>query len=131
LKEGTPAKTLKLTEKSPPLLTPEAGHSKGQQNMMSLRAIDTAISDCAELYRREKDLNYLIAVWPNELTDYSLDGTAHIVARIQKVISAHKRARADGHWSESDNNRFIALHAALKAESARLEHLKQARGKAT
>ena len=97
---------------------------------MGPKAIEIAIEDCMQLYQRESDLPYLIAVWPRELKDYSVGGTEYIIERIHKVVRAHYRAALQGHWSYGDGNRLIALRAALGAEKARLEHLKSAQGEA-
>ena len=77
-------------------------------------------------FSREAQLPKLIGLWPSELTNYSLEGTERIVAKLRKAIRAERRRAQQGHWTY-DINRHLALSDALKAEEARLASLRKPR----
>ena len=74
-------------------------------------------------YRREKDLPPLIALWPNEIEDKSINGTERVIAKLSAALRAERNRGKSGHWSY-DMNRHIALSAALKEEQKRHLSLK-------
>ena len=76
-------------------------------------------------YDRESQLPKLLGLWPSELQDFSLPGTARIVARLRKSIRSERQRAQSGHWSY-DLNRHLALAEALKAERTRLRDLEAA-----
>jgi hypothetical protein len=85
----------------------------------------------AQTYVRGRDLAGLMrlsgaALWPRELNDHSIEGTARLIARIQFAVTAVEVAGITQHHSY-DVNRHIALLGALNAERARLNHLHQQR----
>jgi hypothetical protein len=76
-------------------------------------------------FHRETELPKLIGLWPGELRDYSIEGTARIVALLSKALRSERRRASAGHWAY-DLTRHMALAAALKEEEARLIGLKRA-----
>jgi uncharacterized protein (DUF1501 family) len=76
-------------------------------------------------FHRETELPKLIGLWPAELRDYSIEGTARIVALLSKALRSERRRASAGHWAY-DLTRHMALAAALKEEEARLAGLKRA-----
>jgi hypothetical protein len=76
-------------------------------------------------FHRETELPKLIGLWPAELRDYSIEGTARIVALLSKALRSERRRASAGHWAY-DLTRHMALAAALKEEEARLIGIKRA-----
>jgi hypothetical protein len=76
-------------------------------------------------FDRETELPKLIGLWPAELRDYSIGGTARIIALLSKALRSERRRASAGHWAY-DLSRHMALAAALKEEEARLASLKRA-----
>jgi hypothetical protein len=74
----------------------------------------------AEAYARARDLPRLIALWPHELADESVEGCRFVLAKLRRALRAERRRASSGHWSY-DLNRHVALVGAYKAELARLE----------
>lgn len=69
-------------------------------------------------YDRLRDLPRLIALYPQELCDFSNDGTSAIVSRLQLALRTERRRGQAGHWTY-DLERHLQLVRAYKAESAR------------
>lgn len=90
-----------------------------------MQDFELAVAADLSRYERVRDLTKLIAVWPAELTDYSIEGTEHIIECIRKPMLATHRLGVTGHWSY-DHSRHIALVAAFRMENARLARLRTA-----
>jgi hypothetical protein len=91
-------------------------HDRRTSKPLNLRS---SRANAPTAFDRETELPKLIGLWPAELRDYSLGGTARIVALLSKALRAERRRGAGGHWAY-DLNRHMALSAALKVEEARL-----------
>ncbi len=76
-------------------------------------------------FDRELELPRLIGLWPSELKDYSAEGTIKIIALISKALRIERQRSARRDWAY-ELNRHLALHEALKAETARLHDLRRA-----
>lgn len=70
-------------------------------------------------YDRIRDLPKLIALWPDELRDFSRTGTHTIISRLRLAMRAERKRGQSGHWSY-DLERHLALVRAYKAERALL-----------
>jgi len=70
-----------------------------------------------EGYERLRDLPRLIALWPREVHDKSVDGALTIIAKLRQAMRAERRRGTAGHWSY-DLERHLSLARALKAEVA-------------
>ncbi|MGV1013465.1 MAG: hypothetical protein ACOYB4_00690 [Methyloceanibacter sp.] len=73
----------------------------------------------ASSYLRARDLPKLIALWPRELADESLEGRLYVLGKLRHALRAERRRALSGHWSY-DLNRHLGLLSAYKAEFARL-----------
>lgn len=78
----------------------------------------------AAAYVRARDLPKLLALWPNELEDRSLDGCRRILAKLRRALRAERRRALSGHWSY-DLNRHLGLLSAYKGELAGLSRLER------
>lgn len=67
------------------------------------------------IYDRIRDLAPLLPLWPRELTDLSMAGRRHVIARLERALRDERRRGFSGHWSY-DLVRHAALAKALKAE---------------
>ncbi len=76
-------------------------------------------------FNRESELPKLLGLWPSELRDFSLAGTARIVALLRKAIRSERQRGRGGHWTY-DLSRHLGLAEALKAERVRLRELEKA-----
>lgn len=72
-----------------------------------------------QAYCRATQLPKLLPLWPAEIADHTLAGTARIAALLRRALRAERRRGRSGHWTY-DLNRHIALSDALKAERAAL-----------
>ncbi len=72
-----------------------------------------------KVFERQTELPKLIGLWPSDLRDYSFEGTAKIIALLNKALRIERRRGSGGHWTY-DLNRHLALSEALKFEKARL-----------
>lgn len=81
-----------------------------------------------EAWRRERHLPALMPCWPEEISDASPGGARRIVGKLERALRAERRRGRAGHWTY-DLNRHISLAIALKAETARLAELLNARGR--
>ena len=72
-----------------------------------------------DAYARARDLPRLVALWPQELEDQSLEGRLRILAQIRRALRAERRRALSGHWSY-DLNRHLGLLSAYKGELAGL-----------
>jgi hypothetical protein len=70
-------------------------------------------------YTRARDLPRLIALWPHELEDESLEGRRLILAKLRRALRAERCRALAGHWSY-DLNRHLGLLSAYKGELAGL-----------
>jgi hypothetical protein len=73
----------------------------------------------AAAYTRARDLTRLVALWPAELEDQSVEGRLRILAKLRRALRAERRRAVSGHWSY-DLNRHIGLLSAYKGELAGL-----------
>jgi hypothetical protein len=76
----------------------------------------------AAAYLRARDLPKLIALWPRELGDHSLEGCRRILVKLRRALRAERRRAQSGHWSY-DLNRHLGLLSAYKGELAGLSRL--------
>lgn len=67
-----------------------------------------------------RDLPRLVALWPREAHDKSIEGALRIIAKLRQAMRAERRRGSAGHWSY-DLERHLSLARALKAEVASLE----------
>jgi hypothetical protein len=74
-------------------------------------------------YNRNRDLPALIRTDPFSPIPESIDGTAAIVARLERALRAERNRARSGHWTY-DLNRHIALRQAFVAETGRLAALR-------
>ena len=86
--------------------------------------LDMALAS-ARFYQRRRHLPPLMALWPEELADFSAKGTAMIIERLEKSLAAERRRGETGHWAY-DLNRHMALISAREAER---QHLSEMEGK--
>lgn len=86
----------------------------------SLRGIARA---GAKKYQRG-DLTRLIGLWPHEIADRSLPGTAALLVKIRAAIRAERRKGLAGHWTY-DLDRHLGLLGAYRAELTRLRFLER------
>jgi hypothetical protein len=84
------------------------------------RVFATMTAAGASAYSRTRDLPKLIALWPHELDDESLEGCRHVLAKLRRALRAERRRATSGHWSY-DLNRHLGLVSAYKGELARLK----------
>jgi hypothetical protein len=73
----------------------------------------------ATVYSRSRDLSRLIALWPDELKDQSVEGSMRILAKLRRALRAERRRAISGHWSY-DLNRHLGLLSAYRGELASL-----------
>lgn len=73
-------------------------------------------------YQRSQDLPRLIGLWPSELADTSLAGTAHILSKLRRSLREERRRGLAGHWTY-DLVRHAALLRAFRAEAEAYSHL--------
>jgi hypothetical protein len=76
----------------------------------------------AAAYLRARDLPKVIALWPHELADHSLEGRRRVLAKLRSALRAERRRALSGHWSY-DLNRHLGLLSAYKGERAGLSRL--------
>jgi hypothetical protein len=76
----------------------------------------------AAAYLRARDLPKVIALWPHELADHSLEGRRRVLAKLRSALRAERRRALSGHWSY-DLNRHLGLLSAYKGELAGLSRL--------
>lgn len=81
------------------------------------KALDRAVKEGAEAYSRVRDLPRLIALWPHELADESLEGGLEILSKLRRALRAERRRGRGGHWSY-DLNRHLGLLSAYRGEVA-------------
>lgn len=74
-------------------------------------------------------LTRLVGLWPHEVADRSLPGTAALLVKIRAAIRAERRRGLAGHWTY-DIDRHLGLLGAYKAESSRLRSLERSGRKA-
>lgn len=91
------------------------------------RGIREMIEADARVYVRKRDLPKVLDALPDDIEDYSVEGTELIVKLLKARCHAHAALGRRRHWSY-DMNRHIALLAALKSEEAALAHLRNAHG---
>jgi len=77
----------------------------------------------AAAYLRARDLPKLIALWPHELDDHTLQGRLRVLAKLRSALRAERQRARSGHWSY-DLNRHLGLLSAYKGELAGLGRLK-------
>lgn len=67
----------------------------------------------AAAYLRVRDLPKLLALWPHELVDQSLEGRTLILNKLRRALRAERRLGLAGHWSYH-LNRHLGLLSAYK-----------------
>ena len=88
------------------------------------RIFSTMTAAGASVYARSRDLPRLIALWPHELADESLEGCKLVLAKLRQALRAERRRATSGHWSY-DLNRHLGLVSAYKGELARLKAIRR------
>jgi hypothetical protein len=100
-----------------------ARHRDGRQCARGRSAVERLFGPMAaasaDAYARARDLPKLIALWPHELADESVEGCRLVLGKLRRALRAERRRATSGHWSY-DLNRHVALVSAYKAELARL-----------
>ncbi len=71
-------------------------------------------------YDRSRDLPPLLALWPWELEEASLDGQQRLVARLRRALRLERQRAIAGHWTY-DLARHARLLAAYRSEVASLK----------
>lgn len=79
-------------------------------------------------YDRRRDLPGLLALWPGEITDLSLEGHRRIIARLESALRAERRRGQCGHWTY-DLARHRALLRAYREERAALRARERREGR--
>jgi hypothetical protein len=69
----------------------------------------------AAAYSRARDLPKLIALWPHELDDHTLQGCLLVLAKLRSALRTERQRARSGHWSY-DLNRHLGLLGELKAQ---------------
>ena len=90
---------------------------RAQQSATATRAYATMAEAGARCYQRARDLPKLIALWPIELEDQSLEGELRILGKLRRALRAERARALAGHWSY-DLNRHLGLLSAYKGELA-------------
>lgn len=70
-------------------------------------------------YSRARDLPCVLALWPQELADFSPEGGLRVLSKLRQALRAERRRARAAHWSY-DLNRHLALLSAYKGELALL-----------
>jgi hypothetical protein len=83
------------------------------------RIFGTMAAASTKSYVRTRDLPKLIALWPHELADESVEGAKLVLGKLRRALRAERRRATSGHWSY-DLNRHLGLVSAYKAELERL-----------
>jgi hypothetical protein len=76
-------------------------------------------------YDRRRDLPPLLPLWPDDLADLSLQGTARLVAKLRRALREERRRGIGGHWAY-DLARHARLRDAYQAETLHLRDLLRA-----
>ncbi len=84
------------------------------------RAQPIALTANAKTYERMRDLPGLLALWPWELEDTSLEAHQKLVAQLRKALRAERQRGIAGHWTY-DVARHARLLAAYRSEADSLE----------
>jgi hypothetical protein len=71
-------------------------------------------------YERSRDLPALIALWPWEIENLSLDGQQRLVARLRRALRLERQRAIQQHWTY-DLARHARLLKAYRSELASLE----------
>jgi serine/threonine protein kinase HipA of HipAB toxin-antitoxin module len=87
------------------------------------RIFSTMTAAGASVYARSRDLPRLIALWPHELIDESVEGHKLVLAKLRRALRAERRRAISGHWSY-DLNRHLGLVSAYKGELTRLKAIR-------
>jgi len=105
---------------------PRAGGRGRQARKTSAarRVFGPMVEAGAEVYLRPRDLPKLIALWPYELEDASLEGCRRLIAKLRRALKTERRRALSGHWSY-DLNRHVGLLSAYKGELAYLSRLER------
>jgi hypothetical protein len=75
-----------------------------------------------EPYDRERDLPRLLALWPSELNDQSLEGQGRLMALLRSALRKERQRGLKGHWTY-DLARHARLLRAYECELQRLERM--------
>lgn len=83
--------------------------------------IRAAISaDSAPEYDRSRDLPSLLALWPWEIENLSLETHTRLVGKLRRALRLERQRAVAGHWTY-DLARHARLLAAYRSEAASLE----------
>ena len=70
-------------------------------------------------YDRLRDLPRLVALWPDELSDFSIEGRKMLIAKLRATLQRERQRSLDGHWCY-DLNRHRALLGCYRSECKQL-----------
>jgi hypothetical protein len=76
----------------------------------------------ADDYQRLRDLPKLLPLWPDEISDETVEGARKLIAKLKRALRAERRRGRAGHWSY-DLDRHLRLVRAHKSEMTRLENM--------
>lgn len=100
---------------------------RGWRQRSRFRLKRTAQPGGAARYDRSRDLPALLALWPWEIENISLEGQHQLVARLRRALRLERQRAVAGHWTY-DLARHSRLLAAYRSEEASLTAmLRQAR----
>jgi hypothetical protein len=85
----------------------------------AVATVTAAVRAGVKSYDRARDLPRLIHADPFSPIPEDAEGTAAIVARLERALRAERNRARSGHWTY-DLNRHIALRQAFLAETERL-----------
>lgn len=71
-------------------------------------------------YSRKHDLVNLLALWPVEIEDRTLEGTKNVIKKLKSALRAERHRGQSGHWAYN-LNRHIGLKNALEFEQETLK----------
>ncbi len=80
---------------------------------------DKMAKEAAVHYQRLRHLPALLALWPSQIDDFSLEGTKLIIEQLKVALLAERRRGRVRHWAY-DLNRHMALLGALRGEQQHL-----------
>jgi hypothetical protein len=90
------------------------------------RIFGRSVAASAAAYDRTRDLPRLLALWPQEIEDWTDTRRLHLLAKLRRALRAERRRARSGHWSY-DLNRHLGLLSAYKAELADLASARPSR----
>src|SRR5262245_1551663 len=68
-------------------------------NASAKRILGAMAEASAAAYRRARDLSRLVALWPHELEDQSVEARLLVLAKLRRALRTERRRSLSGHWS--------------------------------